>query len=182
MLDEKKINKIIKTVKKELKLLPDYNPDLKDINQRTNKYEAILPDIFWNLYGEPNFTNREMRKLDLSCISCDNEIVEGCNFSYTNIVLDPTKVRNKCIDYINLEGVDLSGYSLDDVSIVDANLTGTKVMVNLDLIRQYSTRTKLDGCYVLNDSISKKNIPLRVLEGAYIVNSFEPKNVKVLKK
>ena len=123
-----------------------------------------------------------MRKLDLSCISCDNEIVEGCNFSYTNIVLDPTKVRNKCIDYINLEGVDLSGYTLDGVSAIDANLTYCNLNVDFDLLKEFSTRTKLEGCFVLESGIYGKNIPDRVLSGACVVDSFEKDKVKVLKK
>ena len=182
MLDERKINKIVRTIKKELKKLPDYNPDLKELNQRTDKYEAILPEVFWNFYGEPNFTNREMRKLDLSCISCDNEIVDGCNFSYTNIDLDPTKVRDKCIDYINLEGVDLAGYTLDGVSAAEANLTNSHLMVDFDLIRDYSKRTKLEGCFVLESSIKDKHLSSRMLDGAYMVDSFERGNIKVLKK
>ena len=106
MFDENKKIKIIKTVKHELKQYPDYNIDLRYLYQRTNKYEDILPEIFWNIYGEPNFSNREMRKLDLSCISFENELASGIDFSYTNINLDPTKVKDKEIDYSNFKVYD----------------------------------------------------------------------------
>ena len=182
MLDEKKKNKIVRTIKKELRLLPDYDLDLNDLNQRISKYNDILPDVFWNIYGEPNFSNREMRKLDLSCISFENENMTEWDFSYTNINMDPTKVKDKCIDYLTLEGVDLSGYTLDGVSILESNLTDCNLMVDLDLVRRFSSRTKLEGCFVLESSVYGKDIPSRVLEGAVIVSSFENGRSKVLKK
>ena len=180
MIDEKKKSKIIREIKKELKKLPDYNPD-KDQYQRTSKYEAILPEIFWNIYGEPNFTNREMRKLDLSCISFEDEIVEGYDFSYTNIDLNPEEVRGKSIDYTNLEGTDLSNYTLDGVSAIDTNLTNSGIKVNLNTIKRYSKRTKLKGCQLLKDSIAIE-VPYAVIEGANIVDSFENNHSKVLTK
>ena len=183
MFDEKTKSKIIRTIKKELKDLFDYNPDFsKEFNQRTDKYNAVLPEVFWNIYGEPNFTNREMRKLDLSCISFENEIVSGYDFSYTNVDLDPTKVRDKCIDYTNLEGVDLHNYTLDEVSAIDANLTNSGVMVDFDTINCYSRRTKLEGCFVLESSIAGKVIPHKFLDGVNIVDSFEKAKEKVLIK
>ena len=182
MFDEKKKAKIIRTIKKELKMVPDYNPDLQDINQRTNKYEDILPEVFWNIYGEPNFTNREMRKLDLSKLSFENEFAEGFDFSYTNINLDPTKVRNKSIDYANFEGTDLSMYTLDGVSVIDTNLTNSKVKVDLDKIARYSRRTKLKGCFILESSFLGKIIPYSVLEGSNMVDSFQNEKPKILTK
>ena len=181
MFDEKKKLKIVRRIKKELKNIPDYNPDLEEIYQKTAKYEAILPEVFWNIYGEPNFTNREMRKLDLSCISFENETVEGFDFSYTNIDLNPEKVRGKCLDYANLEGIDLSKYTLDGVSAIDTNLTNTNAKIDLNTIKFYSKRTKLKGCEVLRTSITERT-PKSVIEGAKIVDCFEQGKVKTLTK
>ncbi|MBR2832899.1 MAG: hypothetical protein IKE75_00400 [Bacilli bacterium] len=180
MFDEKRKTKIVRRIKKELREYPDYNPDLKDLYQRTDKYEAILPEVFWNIYGEPNFTNREMRKLDLSCISFEDEIVEGIDFSHTNVNLDPTKVRDKSIDYANFTDVDLSSYSLDGVSAIEANLTNSNVKVDFDKIRRFSKRTKFKGCYVLESSTS--NISYSMIKDAYIVDIFEKGKVKTLTK
>ena len=55
-------------------------------------------------------------------------------------------------------------------------------MVDFDLIGGFSKRTKLEGCFVLDSSIQGKNLSSRILNGAYIVDSFERGNIKVLKK
>lgn len=170
MLEEKEKQKLVRQIKKELKRVPDLSPDELNGFTRINDYSDVLPEVFWNLYGEPNFTNKEMRKLDLSCISFDDEIMDGVNFSYTNIDFDPQRVKDKLLWNTNLEGVYLYGKSFDGVVLYGTNLKHTKALIDFDKIAGFDRRTRLEGCDVIASSLLDKRIALKIIEGAHIID------------
>lgn len=170
MLEEKEIRKIVKEIKRDLRNVPDLKPEDADEFVRISDYNDVLPDVFWNMYDEPNFTNKEMRKLDLSRLCFDNEVMDGINLSYTNVHIDPQKVQDKSLANVNLEGTHLYGKSFDGTVLYGTNLKFTEALIDFNKIAVFDRRTRLEECFVLYSGVYDKKVPFKVYKGAYIVD------------
>jgi len=171
MISEKEKRQSLRWIKRHLKSIPEVDERNYQEIARLIVDDELLEEIFWDVYGDPCFTPREMRKLDLSRLSFINEKLEGLNLSYTNAkLIEPQKAKERSCMFANFEGLDLSEAIWDNCYIEGANLTNTHSIIDLNTIGGYSDKTKLAGCYIMLSSLIDRRIPLNMIDGAHFID------------
>lgn len=60
--------------------------------------------------------------------------LSGTNLSYTNIAIDPQKVKNKDLSYVNLKGINLLHADFMGVNIVGADLCYISALIDPQMV------------------------------------------------
>lgn len=123
-----------------------------------------------------------LRLIDFEGFSFKGISVEGKDFSYTNVEIDPQIVARKSLYYTNLEGVDLSDKNFEGVFIEGANLEGTKANIDPQLISYKSLYyTKLKGIKLRRKSfenVDVRNSDLRNTGAKIIISDLKTESKK----
>ena len=185
----KVINSTINKVKHESSLHLNGSNDLEVKKQTiTNKKivsdKRIKCDEFERLTGVsplPIFSdgNEKLREYDISCVIYDDKYLTNANLSYTNAIINPQKVSDKSLRYVNLEGVDLSQANFQGVDIFGANLKNTNAIIDPQLVKNKTlTNCNLEGLDLSNVSFqgvyiagANLNGTRANLEGAILVDT-----------
>lgn len=119
--------------------------------------------------------------MDLSKVNFHNIDIKGADFSYTNVYIDPQKLKyyeddafevslyKKRLDNVNLEGVDMSGKDFTGVSINNTNLKNTNANIDPQTVfLQDLTKSNLEGLDLSNKDFDCVRIFDTHFEGANI--------------
>lgn len=87
--------------------------------------------------------NMVLRMLDLSKLDLTNVDIRGMDFSGTNIHIDPQKVYNNDLSYVNATDVKFSPFfdSFQDVVLDGTIINDYEANINLSLVRSYNGDT-----------------------------------------
>lgn len=142
---------IIENIKTILTRLKEGNADIKTTSKITITDRIFFSEVTSEKKViDPFFMDPEIIKFcDLSKINFDNADIKGAHLSYSgaNIVL--SKVYEKSIKGADLEGIILSGQSLDGINADNANLKNTGVFVSVDRTSIINTKFSDSSVFML---------------------------------
>lgn len=124
---------------------------LDNINAILFKNNGVSNSLGYIEFEEFFKNNMVLRMLDLSKLDLTNVDIRGIDFSGTNIHIDPQKVYNKDMSYVNATDVKFSPFfdSFQDVILDGTIINDYEANINLSLVRSYNEDTHLSKDVVL---------------------------------
>lgn len=124
---------------------------LDNINSILFKNNGVPNSLGYIEFEEFFKNNMVLRMLDLSKLDLTNVDIRGMDFSGTNIHIDPQKIYNKDMSYVNATDVKFSPFfdSFHDVILDGTIINDYEANINLSLVRSYNEDTHLSKDVVM---------------------------------
>lgn len=124
---------------------------LDNINAILFKNNGVPNSLGYIEFEEFFKNNMVLRMLDLSKLDLTNVDIRGMDFSGTNIHIDPQKIYNKDMSYVNATDVKFSPFfdSFHDVILDGTIINDYEANINLSLVRSYNEDTHLSKDVVM---------------------------------
>lgn len=124
---------------------------LDNINSILFKNNGLPNSLGYIEFEEFFKNNMVLRMLDLTKLDLTNVDIRGIDFSGTNIHIDPQKVYNKDMSYVNATDVKFSPFfdSFQDVVLDGTIINDYEANINLSLARSYNDDTHISKDVVM---------------------------------
>ena len=118
---------------------------LDNINSILFKNNGLPNSLGYIEFEEFFKNNMILRMLDLSTLDLTNVDIRGIDFSGTNVHIDPQRIYNKDMSYVNATDVKFSPFfdSFQDVILDGTIINDHEANINLDLVLSHNNDTHI---------------------------------------